>query len=91
MRFLLGRELNLKPLDEIFGGWQLRNEDGRFNTQPIENVIAFIFLIYMLFICHGSRIFKSYKIFVIIKRSVYISFCCSLAIELCQVDYSGAL
>ena len=87
MRFLLGRGINLKPLNDILNGWNLINEDGRFNTQPLENVIVFAPLIYMMFICYGNKMLKSLNISSILKKSFLLSFVISLSIEICQVIF----
>lgn len=87
MRLLIGRGLNLKPLDDIFGGWALRNEDGRVNSQFFENIIVFTAYIYLMFLNFGQNILKKEKSIYIIREALRISFESSFIIEAVQVVF----
>lgn len=92
-RTLLNRNMWLNPLSDVMGGWgihSINTTTGRqeITTEGIENVILFIpFLLLLLLNFHNNIIKGDISLGKVLWKSLYISFLCSLGIELTQLTF----
>lgn len=83
---LLSRNIWDNPLSDVLGSWQLRNEDGSWNLQIIENFLLFLPFTSLCFWAFGERVIGM-KITLIkaAYRSTVLACLTSLAIEILQL------
>lgn len=84
-RTLFNRNLWLNPLVNIFGSWGFYDMEGKFTAEVAENVILFMPLIFLLFLCFRERLLPDPRFGKILRQSMRISFLCSMVIEFLQL------
>ncbi len=85
-RTLLNRTIWENPLSDVLGNWQIFQDNGEFNAEPMENVLLFIPFIILLFWAERENLLGKKKGFVaVVGRSVGIGVCFSLGIESAQL------
>lgn len=86
METLFNRFTWQDPLRDVMGDWVIyRNKDGSLNTRCLENILLMLPFIVALFAAVGDKLMKKITFISVVWRSVAISFCFSLFIELMQL------
>ena len=82
---LLNRDMWANPVMDVIGVWGLHRKDGTFTTEIFENMVLFIPLMFFLFFFLETTSKKTSKFFLVIGRTIVISFIFSLIIEMLQL------
>lgn len=85
-RTLFNRIMWANPVVNVIGVWGLRNQNGDFTTEVIENLVLFIPFTILLFWTFKEKIFKEgVRFLAVLGKSVGIVFLFSLSIEFLQL------
>lgn len=85
-RTLLNRRIWPNPLSDVIGIWGIYNSRGELTTEMIENILLFIPLLFLIFLCFHDNLFHRAPGWrTILWTSLKLSFLCSFGIESTQL------